>query len=203
MSYSRKDFFLSILSGILAGVIIAPLFIKLGVGRQVGILWWNLVWVVPILFVSGTYIGSRLSRFIPWFFQFAKFAAVGFLNTAIDFGILNLLIFLTGITKGVGIIGINSVSFLSAVTNSYFWNKGWTFQLGTQVRAGEFLQFVVVTFIGLLINNSIVFAGTTWFSPLFGLDAVLWVNFVKAAGVVVALIWNFIGYKLIVFRKVA
>lgn len=203
MSYSRKDFFLSILSGILAGIIIAPLFIKLNIGNGLGASWWNLAWAVPILFVFGTYIGSRLSRFIPWFFQFAKFAAIGFLNTAIDFGVLNLLIFLTGITKGVGIIGINSVSFLSAVTNSYFWNKGWTFQLGTQARAGEFLQFVVVTFIGLLINNSIVFAGTTWISPLFGLDAVLWVNFVKAAGVVVALIWNFAGYKLIVFREVA
>ena len=33
--------------------------------------------------------------------QFAKFAAVGIINTAIDFGVLNLLIYLAEISAGI------------------------------------------------------------------------------------------------------
>lgn len=207
--YRKKDFFLSIISGFLTGFISALIFRFLKLSfivpilnfRFSGDLWFNLIWFIPILWVLGVYLGYKLSSFIPWLFQFSKFIAIGFLNTSIDFGILNLLVYLSGITKGLSIIGLNSISFLIAVINSYFWNKGWTFSLGTQLKAEEFTKYIIVTFFGLLINNGIVFLGTTLINPLFKLTPILWINFVKAIGIIVSLTWNFIGYKIIVFKR--
>ncbi|OGD95445.1 hypothetical protein A3F02_03265 [Candidatus Curtissbacteria bacterium RIFCSPHIGHO2_12_FULL_38_9b] len=130
--------------------------------------------------------------------QFSKFALVGVLNTAIDFGILNLMILLTGITSGIGIIPLNIVSFSAAVTNSFFWNKKWVFQ---SPKEANFITFFVITLIGLVINSSIVYIITTFVPPVFVESETLWANLAKVLATGVALFWNFTGYKLIVFKR--
>lgn len=136
--------------------------------------------------------------------QFLKFAAVGALNTGIDFAVLNLLMFSTGIYGGQWLIFFNSISFAAAVVNSYFWNKHWTFKKegnGTEKAAGEFFQFLLISIVGLLLNSGIVYGIATFVHPLFGLSSALWANFAKVLATGIALIWNFIGYKFIVFKK--
>jgi len=137
--------------------------------------------------------------------QFSKFVVIGFMNTAIDFAVLNLLMWQTGIYKGQWIILLNAIAFAVAVINSYFWNKFWTFRAKEADEPGEiakeFSQFIVVTLIGLAINSSIVFGVTTFIPPFFDLSPELWANLAKAAATGFSLIWNFIGYKFIVFKK--
>jgi putative flippase GtrA len=137
--------------------------------------------------------------------QFTKFVIIGFMNTIIDFGVLNLLMWLTGVYKGSWIILLNAISFSIAVTNSYFWNKYWTFRAKETGQpamvAKEFSQFVMITLIGLGINTSIVYGVTTLIPPLFGIGPELWANLAKAAATAISLIWNFIGYKFIVFKR--
>ncbi|MBU1292201.1 GtrA family protein [Patescibacteria group bacterium] len=133
--------------------------------------------------------------------QFSKFVVIGFINTALDFAILNLLMWWTGIYSGSWIILLNIVSFSIAVFNSYFWNKYWTFKDKDKIEAKEFSQFVIVTLIGLAINSSIIFGVTTLISPMFGLSPELWANLAKAAATGFSLIWNFAGYKFFVFKK--
>ena len=137
--------------------------------------------------------------------QFSKFVVIGFMNTAIDFGVLNLLMWQTGIYKGRWIILLNIIAVSVAVINSYFWNKYWTFKAKQADEPGEiakeFSQFIMVTLIGLAINSSIVFGVTTFIPPFFGLSSELWANLAKAAATGLSLIWNFIGYKFIVFKK--
>ena len=60
--------------------------------------------------------------------RFLKFSAVGAVNFFIDFSILNLLSFATGINKGIAAAFFSAVSFLVANANSYFLNKKWTFK---------------------------------------------------------------------------
>ncbi len=142
------------------------------------------------------------SKFIR---QFSKFVVIGLMNTAIDFSILNLLMWQTGIYKGKWIILLNAIAFTVAVINSYFWNKYWTFRAKEADEPGEiakeFSQFIVVTLIGLAINSGIVYGVTTFIPPFFGLSLELWANLAKAAATGLSLIWNFIGYKFIVFKK--
>ncbi|MBI4050039.1 MAG: GtrA family protein [Candidatus Doudnabacteria bacterium] len=134
--------------------------------------------------------------------QFVRFLVIGVLNTAIDFAVLNLLSYATGITRGNGLIGLNLISFSVAVTNSYFMNKRWTFRYdarGRQTR--KYVEFFILTGIGALINTAIVRVVSTNVEPLFGLSPREWLNFAKALATGVVLVWNFTGYKFIVFKR--
>jgi putative flippase GtrA len=133
--------------------------------------------------------------------QFSKFVVIGFVNTAIDFAVLNLLMWWTGVYQGAWIVLLNAISFTIAVINSYFWNKYWTFRDKNEVGVKEFSQFIMVTLIGLAINSGVVYGMTTLIPPFFGLSPELWANFAKAAATGLSLIWNFIGYKFFVFKK--
>jgi putative flippase GtrA len=161
--------------------------------------------LVPVLWLVVLKITIFLRRWIPFLYQFAKFAIVGFLNTAIDFGVLNILSILIGVTKGFLIGGVNVPGFFLAATNSYFWNKFWVFsgkrEEGERVDYSDFFTFLAVVIIGILINGGIVIFLTTYLSPFFDLLAGQWLNAAKAFATIVSMIWNFVGFKFLVFNK--
>ncbi len=146
---------------------------------------------------------SLLTRLVK---QFSKFIIVGGVNTGIDFAVLNSLIFLTGFTSGWQIFVLNCISFSVAVVNSYYMNKRWTFKeaaagLATKDSSVQFSQFFVVSLIGITINGLILTGITTYIAAPFGLSDQLWANFAKLVATGASLVWNFIGYKLFVFKK--
>ena len=134
--------------------------------------------------------------------QFSKFILVGGVNTGIDFLVLNALMYVTGITGGSGIFMLNMISFSVAVVNSYFMNKYWTFQdLRKEGEETKFAQFIAVSLAGAALNSSIVAVFTTLVAPMFGLSPQLWANVGKLLATGASLVWNFIGYKLFVFKR--
>jgi len=133
--------------------------------------------------------------------QFSRFVVIGLINTALDFAILNFLMWWTGIYSGIWLVSLNMISFSIAVINSYYWNKRWTFKDKDKIEAKEFSQFILVTLVGLFINSSIIYGITTLVSPIFGIPLELWANLAKVAATGISLIWNFVGYKLFVFKK--
>ncbi len=132
--------------------------------------------------------------------QFRKFLFVGVANTLIDVLILNLLMFVTGIYKGDYLIIFNTISYSIGTCNSYILNKKWTFKDKSKSYSKQFTMFVTISLIGLGLNNVIIYGLTTYMSPAFGLGWVMWVNFAKIMGVGVVAMWNFIGYKILVFN---
>ncbi len=134
--------------------------------------------------------------------QFIKFAVVGVINTGIDFLILNILSKITGINSGNGLIPLNIVSFAAATTNSYFLNKHWSFSDNSNYDTEKkFSLFLAVSIVGALLNTGVLRFITTNVHPMFGLSPKLWLNVAKLAATGVSLVWNFIGYKLFVFKK--
>lgn len=196
--------------------------------------------------------------------QLARFIAIGGLNTALDFLVLNMISSSTGINSGVGLGAINVVSFSIALIHSYFWNRAWTFGnesgftktivrafvlcvlavlglgfavfaskmgyglvpfaialvvfLGLEVvfwvgfgvksapenRTGvEFAKFLGVSGVGLAINSVILSIGSILLMPYAGMlgGEALVKNIAKALATGVSLIWNFLGYKIFVFKK--
>lgn len=131
--------------------------------------------------------------------QMVKFVLVGFSNTAIDFGVLNLLMWQTGIYKGKFIILFNVAAFIIAIINSYSWNKLWTFKSKNTNVKKEFIQFITIAIIGSIINTSIVYGIATYAPPIIAKE--LLVNLAKVLATIVSLVWNFLGYKFIVFKK--
>jgi len=145
-----------------------------------------------------------------WAQQFLQFAIIGFMNTFIDLLILTSLSIVTGITNNVGAAGLKAVSFSIVSFISFLANKKWTFKEKSekiQREAKKYTQFMVITLGGLLINTGVVFVITTFFSPLllpivnFQLTPRLWLVFASLVATAFSLVWNFIGYKFIVFKK--
>ena len=134
---------------------------------------------------------------------------VGIMNTGVDLVILNAEMFATGITKGAGYSIEKSVSFMFAVTFSYFINKYWTFQDKSKENEGKKMsQFLLVSFVGMLINVTTASIVVNYLQgPLINilhlpaLDPKIWGTLGALCGTAVGLAWNFVGYKLWVFKK--
>ncbi len=144
-----------------------------------------------------------LGKLIPVLYQFGKFAAVGVLNTFMDIGVLNLEIVMFG-TPGVwGYRIMKGVSFLAATTNSFFWNKFWTFSSHEPANTAQTVTFYAWAVGGFLINVGIasyVFSGIA--APA-SVSQNLWANVGAITGVASGFLWDFLGYKYVVFKKAA
>jgi len=194
----KGDIIASLILGLIIGIFL--MFILGGMEFNLFPVWISIL-LLPFLVIAFLSFAELISKKIPVILQFAKFVIVGIANTAVDFGILNFLMTFTGIYSGRSIFFLNSISFVISVIHSFFWNKFWTFKVVKTEATKEFLQFLIVSTIGLLINGGIVYMITTWLKPLFGLNEIVWANAAKAVATVISLIWNFLGYKFIVFKK--
>jgi len=193
MTTVKKDIIASLIIGEICAwlmLVISKIFI------QNFRLWWLLPIVFPVLCAGGMVAALLFKEKLLILYQFAKFFLVGGMNTLVDLGILNLLIFVSEISSGLWYSVFKGFSFLVATINSYLWNKLWTFKTGK----GTFSQFLVVSFIGLLINVGIASLVVNSIGIQFGLSAAAWASIGALAGSVVGLIWNFLGYKFIVFK---
>jgi putative flippase GtrA len=199
----KKDYFLITFIGISFALFALPILKNLAIS---GITVNATTAIVLIIFFSvfanlALFIAALIAKKIPVVLQIAKFAAVGAFNTFLDWGIVNLLMAVTQIFAGFWYAIFNVISFLAANSGSYFWNKYWTFSSGKQNAEGGFLQFFGVTFIGLILKVSIAYGIVNWIALPAGMTAGRWANVGLALGTIVALVWNFLGYKFIVFKK--
>jgi putative flippase GtrA len=136
--------------------------------------------------------------------QVAKFVAVGVLNTAIDFIVLNILMFATDIKTGIGYSVFKGISFIVAVINSYVLNRIWTFKSNEKKAGREFAQFFAVSAVGFAINVGVASLVVNVISPHFpvsGISQTIWANIGALAATFCAMVWNFVGYKFFVFKK--
>lgn len=198
----KKDLLIGAAAGFLTGIFVIPVLINIQAVSGLPLLAGMPV-ALAFLFSFGVWLGRFLSRWFPFMHQFGKFAAVGFLNFSIDFGVLNLLIFVSGFNAGLAFSAFKALSFLAANVNSYLWNKFWTFRAGGEGNyAGEYSRFLTVSLVGLGINVGIASLVVNLIGPQFGIGPTLWANLGAVAGAALGLVWNFVGYKFIVFRKV-
>jgi len=129
------------------------IFVLKNLGYFSNLLWLLLI-VLPIAAFVALYIVYFIGKRIPVAFQFGKFASVGLANTAVDFGVLNLLMLFSGVAGGIFYSVFKGISFIVATIHSYIWNKFWTFKKKeTEKIGGEFFQFLIVSVIGLDPNQ--------------------------------------------------
>jgi putative flippase GtrA len=133
--------------------------------------------------------------------QFLRFAFVGGINTLIDLGVLNILMVIFGnVTSGRYIV-FKTISFLCAVVNSFFMNKYFTFKEKDKATAKETYRFAIVTVIGFLINVGIPSGLFTLLNGNVALKESLLANICALIGVIISMLFNFVGYKFFVFKK--
>lgn len=195
---SKNDYALAGLIGFFAGMFAIPVFYNIGMRDPFVLL--ALPWVIAVSALIGMALAGVLGKKFAFILQFAKFVVVGVLNTAIDFGVLNIISLVTGFTSGFIIGGVNVPGVALALTNAYLWNKLWVF--GARDGMGLFHdlpKFLLVSGIGVLINSGIVILATSY--PVQSIDAQRWLNVAKVMATGFSLVWNFLGYKFIVFSR--
>ena len=160
------------------------------------------IFFVCLLFAPfALFVASLIGRAIPVAYQFAKFAAVGSLNNAIDFGIVNFLIFISGIASGWTFSVFKTVSFFAGTTNSFFWNKFWTFGAKEKPRAEEAMKFYAVAIVGGIINVGMASFVVNGIQAPVDISPKVWANVGTLAGVAGSFLWNFLCYKFFVFKS--
>jgi putative flippase GtrA len=210
-----RDYKFSIALGLLIGLLLIPVLKTASLQ-----LFFKLAFVVVPFFLLAVPLGLRIAFFLAKrlslniVYQIAKFGAIGVGNVLVDLGVLSLIAIIFSmefsIESSTAMIGTvtfyslyKAVSFIIANINSYFWNKNWTFDQGKkQQTKSEFVQFFAVSIIGFMIN---VFVASVVFKIILGSLTNLSEGQLgllgAAAGSIVGLAWNFIGYKLWVFKK--
>ncbi len=202
----RKDFLASLAIGAAVGLLSQPILANLAGQFRL-----DLTWTLRVEVFAGFTIFAPLALFVlyllgklvPVLYQFGKFAAVGTLNSFVDVGVLNLEILLLGAPGVWGYRIFKSVSFLAATTNSFFWNKFWTFNAEEPATARETVKFYAVAVVGFLLNVGIasyVFSGVA--RPA-SLSPNVWANVGALAGIAASFLWDFLGYKYLVFKRPA
>lgn len=122
------------------------------------------------------------------FLKFVKFGVVGFVGLIIDFGLTFLLKEKIKINK----FSANSLGFTAAVINNYICNKYWTFDRADTPYAWEFSSFLLISALGLLLNNGLLyFFHEKWKWHFY---------FAKLFSIGLVVIWNFSMNYFITFR---
>ncbi len=128
--------------------------------------------------------------------QKATFAAVGVINTAIDFGILFTL-------KSLGLptIPSNIISTTTAFCFSFFANRKYTFKTTSSDKKREFILFVIVTLFGLWVIQNVVIAAITYVLSGLALPDAAVLLIAKLFAIIASLTWNYILYSRVVFTQ--
>ena len=129
--------------------------------------------------------------------RFLKFAVVGTIGAVVDFGIANLLIYVFD----VNLVLAGTISFICAILSNFTWNRLWTYpDSRSKNLVTQFIQFVVISVMGLAIRVPILkfgepllqrlFEGLPFQIPVFTPDF-LAKNFTLAIAVIIVMFWNF------------
>ena len=117
-----------------------------------------------------------------------KFGAVGCSGMIIDFGITYLCKEILKINKFLS----NGIGFVLAATSNYFLNRNWTFNSQTEDIGTQYVQFMIVSTIGLGINSFVLYLLSEKLKWNF--------YFSKLIAIAITTIWNFFANLLFTFK---
>ncbi len=117
--------------------------------------------------------------------QIMKFGVVGVVATIIDFAVMNLLYYVLGLD----ILVANTAGFVISLIFNYLASMKYVFAHKEGMsRKREFVIFVVLSVIGLVLNDGIVLA----LKGGLGLEA----NIAKVCATALVMVYNFVTRKI-------
>lgn len=137
--------------------------------------------------------------------QIAKFGVVGIIAFFIDWGIFNIILIAGGFAWGEEFVSqewytamATTIGFTISVIFNYIASMKFVFKHKEDMnRAKEFIIFVILSIIGLGINNFVVWFvahGCPW--P-FEFSQLLKDNIGKIVATAIVMIWNFVTRKIL------
>ena len=190
MSLTKKDIILAAICGLSVSWIAFDFLGKIGL---------IFVIIFPILSIIGLCLLDLIGRKFLFVRQLGKFALAGAFADVFDIKIFQLIFLFLPYS-----LFVKAISFIFATFIKYFSDKYWTFSArGGSAWGGEkihieMIKFFAVAVLGLLINV----ASFYFFSKInIGATAKIWQEASIIFAALVTAIWNFCGYKFLVFKK--
>ena len=138
---------------------------------------------------------SILSRLLPAkaatvLSQFVRFGAVGLVGLGVDIAVVY------GTRAPLGLYAAGLLAYVAAATVNWWLNRIWTFRDHTNGMFRQWLAFMSANAVGFVWNRG-TYALLVTFSPL----CIQYPVIAVAAGVPVAMIFNFYLSRRVVFRS--
>lgn len=161
------------------------------------------IWLAfPFISLFCLWLASVIGRKMLFVFQGAKFLLVGVAATVFDLKLFEL--FAVFFTVPPGLLGAKSLSFVLSTLLKYWGNKHWAFAKHEKEDwHKEVSAFFIITLIGLAIDIVAFFYISLFaFHPsLSAIPANAWLKISVILAAIAAALWNFLGYKFLVFKK--
>lgn len=126
--------------------------------------------------------------------QILRFGVVGFLCFFIDYGIMVALVELAGVPELLA----SGCSFTVSVIVNYILSITVVFDADKNAnKAAQFIVFVILSAIGLGINQLIMWGGTAWLGQYMDRSYMV----VKIFATAVVMVYNFITRKIFIEKK--
>ncbi|HMM11296.1 MAG TPA: GtrA family protein [Bacteroidales bacterium] len=123
--------------------------------------------------------------------KFLRFGVVGFSGLFVDFGITWLLKEYARWQKYLS----NAIGFIAAASSNYMLNRWWTFQSTNPNVAGEYIGFVFIALLGLIINTLMLWLLVSRVRMNFYIS--------KAFATALVMVWNFVANLVFTFNGMA
>ena len=130
--------------------------------------------------------------------RFARYMAVGISGTLLDFAILSALKYFLGWPT----LPANVISYSCGILNNYLLSRCWVYpDARAKQRSVQMLQFILVSLVGLVLNNILVLvlegpAGTLLPNPAYGYIPA------KVVATLAVFVWNFIANRFWTFDPI-
>lgn len=153
--------------------------------------------ILPVLSVIGLWMVNLIGKKYLFVKQIGKFVLVGAFADVIDIKIFQGLFIFAQFY-----IFFKAVSFLFATFVKFWLNKYWAFEKdGKENMHKEAIQFFGVTLVGLIINVGSFYYFVKIMGPQFSTTIAVWTELSIIFSALVSAVWNFLGYKFLVFKK--
>lgn len=132
--------------------------------------------------------------------KYARFSAVGLSNMLVDFGALNLLLFLSPTRSPELLVLFNAAALILANANSYLWNTLWTFRHQAQHDAKQVSLFTAQGLLNIALGSAMLWLAAHGLRGYTELPPWLSANLAKAISMVSASSVSFLFLRFYVFR---
>ena len=145
------------------------------------------------------WIVELIKKILNYFFkfEFIRFGFVGFLNTVIDYVLMNILMFMFHVNQGSGFVFIKIFSISIAVIFSYYMNLFFTFKL-KKGDVNQLIKFVLLSAITIIVN--VLIASYLVDNIDLSINKYLWANIASFVGAIIAIAMRYFGSRII-FKK--
>ena len=185
MSSVRRDFIFALICGLSIAWIATDFFRNYGLLFFIGL---------PILSVVGLWLANLIGKRFLFVKQAAKFCLAGGFADVVDIKLFQLLFWLTPFS-----LTFKAFSFIVSTFIKYWADKYWSFENYNKETIGrEIIQFFIVAIVGSILDVAIFYYLT---KIKVGISASLWVELSIIIAAIATGLWNFLGYKYIVFKK--